>query len=521
MFKYSYYKMQRHIYKHIVKYWYNIHRKAQSTHYHMAHLWELIFVWFLWCMSLIMASSSNLPNNNSFSYPLKQVSTLECRTLYRNEMPESCKINLPRIYWWNYSAYKENELYRSIYTVLWAAPYSDSWNQKIWAHAGIDVATARGTPLYSIWDWEVYSAWWNSAYWNLVRIKYVYNWEIVYGVYAHMDTISVKVWDKIAKWQRIGTVWNTWNTSWWLGWYHVHFEIAKDSFGRPAYAYTNCPDLSKWHYSIIQNGLCRTELISYQYDPIRLLEAWSTYVPLEQATGTNSLTGSTNNTINLSWVISSGTSNNQIDKDNINNESNNNIDNNLSGNNWNWSIDNNLNNSTNTEEEHTSPTIKTWDNSNTSWNNSNTSWNNNIVVDDKDTQDTTVIDETKKDPLLIELNFNWLKDMWEHFARIWDVEIRSALKQRNLLLWETVTLDIEIFKKWKQWSKEGNYYNWILQTPFMFLLNNDFVSANISSLQLITKWKAKIQITWNKVGKSSLVIKLDDKKIWTLDIVVQ
>ena len=516
--------MHRHIYKHIVKYWYNIHRKAQSTNYHLAHLWELVFVWFLWFISLMMASSSNLPNNSSFSYPLKQVSTLECRTLSRNEMSESCKINLPRIYWGNYAAYQDNQLYRSIYTVLWAAPYSDSWNQKIWAHAGIDVATARWTPLYSIWDWEVYSAWWNSAYWNLVRIKYVYNWEIVYAVYGHMDDINVKAWDKVYKWQKIWTVWNTWNTSWWLGWYHVHFEIAKDSFWRPAYSYTNCPDLSKWHYTIIQNGLCRTELISYQYDPIRLLEGWSTYVAPNNTTNSGDVLSGSNN--NPSNILSGSSTNNTS-----NNQSNNNLNqntNNTSGNNITGNISNNINDSQDEPQDHTSPSIKTWENinsswnnANSSWNNTNSSWNNNVVNTGNNTGNVVPNNDIKKDPLLIDLNFSWLKDLGEHFARIWDIEIKSELKQRNLTLWETVTLDVEIFRKWKQLNKDGNYYNWILQIPLMFLTNNDSVSLNISSLQLITKWKAKIEVTWVKAGTTTLVIKMDDKKIGSLNVVVK
>ncbi len=461
-----------------------------------------------------MANTTNLPNNTSFTYPLQKVSTLECRTLYRNDMPESCKINLPRIHWANYTAYQSNELYRSIYTTLWAAPYSDSWNQKVWAHAWVDIATARGTPLYSIWDGEVYSAWWNSAYWNLVRIKYIYNWEVVYWVYAHMDTISVKAWDKVTRWQRIWTVWNSGNTFWELWWYHVHFEIAKDSFGRPAYAYANCPDLSKWHYRIIQNGLCRTELVSYQYDPIRILEAWSSYVaPVEKkeepvnVPSDNNLvnTGSSSNSSNTN---ANPTSNNSNSTSNNSNPTSNNS--NTTNNNSNSTIDKRNDIINNNPNNHNSPSTNTNDQ-----NSSNTKPSEPDPIKD------TIDENLKKDPLLIDLDFTWLKDLAEHFSRLWDVEMRSELNQRSLMLWETITLDVEIFKKWNQLNKTWNYYNWVLNVPFMFLLNNDVVNTNINSLQLITKWKAKIEITWNKVGKSTLVIKLDDKKIWSLDIIVR
>ncbi|GHV24595.1 hypothetical protein FACS1894176_01250 [Bacteroidia bacterium] len=58
----------------------------------------------------------------------------------------------------------------------------------------------------------------------------------------------------------------------------MHFEIDKDAGGRPAYAFTNCDDVSKGHYEIIQKGLCRVQLFQYTKDPIALLEgAKATY----------------------------------------------------------------------------------------------------------------------------------------------------------------------------------------------------------------------------------------------------
>lgn len=480
----------------------------------------------MWFVSMLMAASSNLPNNTSLSYPLRQVSTLECRTLYWNDMPDSCKINLPIIHWANYSTYQSNELYRSIYTTLWAAPYSDSWNQKEWAHWGVDIATARGTPLYSIWDGEVYSAWRNSAYGNLVRIKYVYNWEIIYWVYAHMDSIDVKVWDKVSIWQKIWTVWNSGNTFWWLWWYHVHFEIDKDNFGRPAYAYTNCPDLSKWHYKIIQNWLCRSELISYQYDPIRILESNSTYVFI-----TEDNTIKDNDTDNKDNVID--TENNTWDNTWVNRD----IFVEIKNNTWNnidiWIKDNdiyqdmkNVVDSNDSEIDKRNDLINKQNDTHSSSNNevdikddllSELDQDNVVPTLDIETSST----EYKSDPLIIDLDFSGLKYLAEHFIRLWDIEMKSELKERSLMLWETATIDIEIFKKWKNKDRDWNYYNWVLQLPLIFLSNNDIVQTDINSLQLITKWKAKIELTWNKVWKSTIIIKLDDKKIWYLNIFVK
>jgi hypothetical protein len=127
----------------------------------------------------------------------------------------------------------------------------------------------------------------------------------------------------------------------------------------------------------------------------------------------------------------------------------------------------------------------------------------------------------EQEPLLIDLDFTWLRDLAEHFSRLWDVEMKSELKKRSLNLGETVTLDIEVFKKWNSLDRVWNYFNWVLNIPFVFVMNNDNVSININSLQLITKWKAKVEITGNKVWKTTLIIELDNKKIWYLDIEVK
>lgn len=515
-------EMHKHIRKHIDKSLfkgaYNIRKHLYNTNHTMFHIWELALVVVVWLSSLLFASTSNLPNNTSFSYPLKQVSTLECRTLYWNDMPDSCKINLPIIHWANYSAYENNSLYKSIYTALRAAPYSDSWNQKIWAHAWVDIATARGTPLYSIWDWEIYFAWWNSAYGNVVKIKYIYNWEMVYAIYAHMDSIDLKTWDKVSKSQKIWTVWNSWNTSWWLWWYHVHFEIDKDSFWRPAYSYANCPDLSKWHYKIIQNWLCRTELFTYQYDPIRLLESNSTYVfpkednnPQEQKPE-----------VNKPEVNNPQEQNPEVNKPEVNkpvDSWNNNIYqdmkdtvwwNDTEFDKWNGLINNSNNNhsSSDTPNNNSNNNVNNWD-------------SNQNTLPSKPNIEVSPSPVEEKDTFIIDLDFSWLKYLAEHFSRLWDVEMKSELKETSLMLWETKIIEVEIFKKWKDKERIGNYYNWVLQTPFVLLSNNDIIKTDINSLQLISKWKAKIEITWNKVWKSTLIIKLDDKKIWYLDIIVK
>jgi len=495
-----------------LKHAHKVSHHAHKTHHGLLHVWELILVWTIWFMSLMFAWSSNLPNNNSFSYPLQKVSTVECRTLYRNDMPDSCKINLPIIHWANYSAYEDNGLYRSIYTALRAAPYSDSWNQKIGAHAWLDIATARGTPLYSIWDGEVFIAGWNSAYGNVVKIKYVYQWEIVYAVYAHMDSMSVKVWDKVSRGQNIWTVWNSGNTSGKLWWYHVHFEIDKDNYWRPAYSYTNCPDLSKWHYKIIQNGLCRIELFTYQYDPIKIFEANSTYVPPveDDEDDTDEIIEIVEDTWTNITEILSGTN-----TTNTNNDDDDELDK------W-TNIINNNNTDNNTDDNENNDTDN---NTNDDHNSADSDDTDEDVITDTDNDIVIIIDpieenENKEDPRLLDLDFDGVKLLAEHFVTLWDIEMRSELKERNLMFWETITLDIEVFKKWEQANRTGNWFNWVLQTPFLMLTSNNNIDIDVNYLQLITKWKAQVEITWTKPWKSSLIIEFGWKKVWMLDITI-
>ena len=596
--------VHKKMWKHVLKHAHKISHHVNKTHHWLLHVWELILVGSIWFMSLMFAWSSNLPNNTSFNYPLQKVSTLECRTLYRNDMPDSCKINLPIINWANYDAYKDNDLYRSIYTVLRAAPYSDSWNQKLWAHAGIDVATARGTPLYSIWDGEVYSAWRNSAYGNVVKIKYVYQWEIVYAVYAHMDSIDIEKWDKVTKWQRIWDTWNSGNTFGALWWYHVHFEIDKDNYGRPAYSYTNCPDLSKWHYKIIQNWLCRTELFSYQYDPIRLFESNSTYVHpwADDPVDNNNWWDDDQN--NNDWDnsaddndVDDSSNNDTIDSngdDTTNDDNTDGIDNSSWGDGWDdtvdkwkdviddsetddniWdntddttnddTIDNNLDDiedkwkdiiddgeiddnndwvetdktddatdddATDSDSDNTDQTENPIDDSsdNTDINQDDQSWDTDTTDNSDTTQDTdNQTPETIDDKYLLELDFDWVSTLAEHLTNLWDVEMRSELKERNLLLGETVTLDIEVFKKWDKLDNEQKWdtrlnpitrFNWVLQLPFVLITTNDNIDINVNYLKLITKGEAQVEITGKKSWVSHLIIEFWGKKIWILDITV-
>lgn len=265
-------EMNIHIDKHILLYFHKNKHIHHSNHIGI-HMGELMLIAIVWMMSLMFAWGIGLPNNDDLEYPLQEVSTLECRTQYWEEMPSECKIPLPIINGANYEQYKDTLVYRQIYTVLFGWSYS-SWRSihSGW-HQAVDIATARGTPLYSIGDGEVVFAEEQAWYGKMVRVKYLFQGKYIYALYVHLDTIEVQKGDMVKKGQRVGTVGNSWIViSGWLGWYHLHFQIDRDVNGRAARSYESCIDLPLGHYKIIQNGLCTEELLTYQYDPIMLLE---------------------------------------------------------------------------------------------------------------------------------------------------------------------------------------------------------------------------------------------------------
>jgi murein DD-endopeptidase MepM/ murein hydrolase activator NlpD len=136
-------------------------------------------------------------------YPLHQVSSLECRTQEWSTLSPECKLTLPHIRGADYVTYQNEKTYTDIYTVLRGASYTSGRDQAVGAHYGTDIASAKGTPLYAIADGEVYSAEYNSAYGNVVKIKFKYKGEILYVVYAHMNAYSVKAGETVKKGQKI------------------------------------------------------------------------------------------------------------------------------------------------------------------------------------------------------------------------------------------------------------------------------------------------------------------------------
>ncbi len=95
---------------------------------------------------------------------------------------------------------------------------------KIGFHAGCDFATARGTPVKAAASGKVITAFYHKGYGNMVLIVHACQTKTRY---AHLDTMSVKAGDFVAKNALIGTVGNTGHVRPSKGGdgSHLHFEV--------------------------------------------------------------------------------------------------------------------------------------------------------------------------------------------------------------------------------------------------------------------------------------------------------
>lgn len=204
------------------------------------------------------------------TYPIPVIAKPACRFQHRDTLSEDCKMQLPKIDNADYYAFKDNMLYRSIYTVLWWATYTYRRDLWWWWHPGVDIATAKGTPVVAIGDGIVVDARWRWDWWNTVIIKHSLNGYNIYSIYTHLDSIETVLGTAVVEWSLIGRVWDTGNA---FG-NHLHFQIDRDTRIRHPFFFPWC----KWSIvAIVNMWLCKEQLPLYTIDPIVFLESqWAT-----------------------------------------------------------------------------------------------------------------------------------------------------------------------------------------------------------------------------------------------------
>lgn len=223
----------------------------------------VFFLLLIWTFT--QASAGN------FIYPIDQISVPKCRFSNWSTLWSDCKMTLPRIVNWDYTKYKNDTNIRRIYSILRWATYNYGWDVWYGSHLWVDIATSAGTPIRSIWDWEVIVAWQLSGRWNTVVIKHkLSDGKYIYSNYAHMSKItttkwSIKAWESI--WE-VGATGNAYGN-------HLHFQIDITNQSHP-YWYTTC---SKWIdiMQVVNDWMCRDFVTSNTIDPILFLESNWTY----------------------------------------------------------------------------------------------------------------------------------------------------------------------------------------------------------------------------------------------------
>jgi murein DD-endopeptidase MepM/ murein hydrolase activator NlpD len=513
--------LHEHLDHHVCHYYHKHFHVTHHSHHHFAHLWELVLVLLVWCMSWMFAGWVWLPSNNSFVYPLQQVSTVECRTQYRNTMDPSCKLNIPRITNANYSQFKDSTIHRQIYTVLFAASYSAWRDQTAWAHIWVDIATARGTPLYSIGDGQVTYAGRQNGYGNVVKIKYLFKWQYIHAVYAHMDTIQVEAGQKISAGKQVGTVGNSGTTFGALGWFHVHFEIAKDNRGRPMYGYNWCPDLSKWHMTIVQQWLCREELLANQYDPIVLFEQNKLGHVIPQQSPANRWaehkeTKPEDNTEQHRCLIGNHLEKCSAEQAAINNRE-------IRQNKENTTIDT-------TPQQPTAPIPSNPENPITE-----TQTEPALIQPKPETIEQTthpspeiqtpapeqqVIPTTESSDTRIgeKITFD-TKDLSaeaKHFFTTHDMYINNHTGNNNITVGSSKEIEINFYRKWTDTK-----FVWILPFILDLIPSQTSIISNINTLQLISPNPSIIKIQWVSQWRSSLILSIDNNTVFKILYTIQ
>ena len=210
----------------------------------------------------------------SYMYPLQEISTTACLSQTRDQSDASCKRLLPRLENANYSLYVGIPTLRYVYPVLYASSYDSGWDEQ-GSHGGVDILTASGTPVYAIADGTVVDAKYDATMGNEVTLKFQGpDGQTLIAYYMHLSSYGVKKGDKVTMGQVLGKVGKT-------GFVigkdpnHLFFEINKTQNGNAIPAFQGCDptDSSKDYYTIVNDGLCRDNLIKNTLDPIAFLES--------------------------------------------------------------------------------------------------------------------------------------------------------------------------------------------------------------------------------------------------------
>lgn len=465
-------------------------------------------------------------SSSDLIYPLKQISKLECRFTDFGELNSDCKEDLPILKTSDYQRYAtENGWYNKytrLYTVLWWSSYKYGWDVWNGWHMWVDIATAKGTPVYSIAEWTVIIASELSMLWNNVTIKHNINWKEIVSSYSHMSKIDVQKWDKVKAWTKIWEVGSTWNSTW----NHLHFQIDIDTTSSPAYySYESCPYS---YYKISEEWVCFGELEKLTVDPLAFLETkWAILNNITTTTkvnvNKNTSTTTNTNTNNQAYSIFDRTVYIWYSSDDVKQVQN--IYRSLGYYNGPISWDYNdvlesvidyqvatkvIENRNSTWAGWFGPATRTqtkedYEKYLATWSTNNSS---DTITEVTNVNSTT--QKISKEKLMTREEIE-AKEV-EEFIKWYNIDLKFQNASSNVALWKTEVLKLTVT------DKRNKPFIWNMPGWMTFILNTETASVFPTKLFNFTDWKRDIQVTWLKEWITKLYIKIWTVTVKTFDI---
>jgi hypothetical protein len=206
----------------------------------------------------------------AWKYPLAEVSPVvdKCKSQHRSQLSDDCKIKFPIVTPTQYDTIPLSSDIRKIITVLYGATYTNQRDYQVGWSPGVDIATSKWTPVYSIGNGVVIYAgvrkWWDG---NSISIVHNDRGQSIMSHYSHLDSIQVTKWQTVKAWSLIWTVGNSGRT---IGKYgnHLDFQIDKKTTYSKMFGYYGC---EYWYVTAVNEWWCREMMQEYTIDPLKFL----------------------------------------------------------------------------------------------------------------------------------------------------------------------------------------------------------------------------------------------------------
>jgi hypothetical protein len=133
-------------------------------------------------------------------------------------------------------------------------------------------------------------------------------------------------------------------------------------------------------------------------------------------------------------------------------------------------------------------------------------------------QENTITPDKEPEIYTEEINIQENKDFSDisnHFLSQHKVVI-NVIRNNNIGIWETVVLEIQITNK-----ETNEIFHGILPFWLDIFSQNGKLEGNISTLQLMSKWKNSIYFTAKEVWSSNIIITIDNQKIAVIPIQIK